>query len=301
MATWTLAEIRKKVRQVSGRLSLSELSNQQLDNTINQYLQYEFPAEVKLDRNYTFYTFNTVANQQDYIIPETFTNFDPQATIDEHLLNFYVEPDKFRAENPQPISRVTIGTGDGSTITFGTTISGAAPIKSGSVIVDDTVETFTDNGSGILTGNQGGSGTIDYDTGALSVTFNTAPGNGVNIETSWESFRAGQPVSVLVFNNQFTFFPVPDRTYRFKIKAWSINTVTDSSGNTSSNFSNATDRPLKDQWGPAIAYGAARRLHADFGEMDAYAEVTALYKEQINYVLKRTHQDLLDTRALPMF
>lgn len=37
------------------------------------------------------------------------------------------------------------------------------------------VELFTDNYDGTLTSNLGGSGTIDYVTGALSLTFNTAP------------------------------------------------------------------------------------------------------------------------------
>lgn len=301
MATWTLAEIRQKVRKVTGRLSLSELTNTQLDNVINQYVQYEFPAELKLDRNYSYYEFNTVADQQDYTLPETYTNFVPEATIDRKELLFYSDPDQFNAQNYQPVSRKVVDTGDGSTTAFTDTLGGNFPIKAGSVIVDDTVETFTDNSDGTLTGDQGGSGTINYTTGALAVTFATAPTNGTNIEASWEAYQSGQPTSVLMFNNQFTFFPIPDRTYRFKIKAWSISTITDISGNTSSSFSNASDRPLKDQWGPTIAYGAARRLHADYGEMDAYEQVTALYREQLGYTLRRTHQDLLNTRALPNF
>jgi len=302
MAQWTLADIRKKARQVSGRLSLSELSNNQLDDIINQFVQFEFPAEVKLDRNYSFYEFNTTVNTQSYTLPETYTNFDPEAKIDNKTLKFYSDPDKFDAENHQNISRKVIGTGDDSTTAFSDTLgNGNFPIESGSVIVDDTVEVFTDNSDGTLTGDQGGSGTINYTTGAVSVTFNTAPTDGTNIEASWKAFQPGQPVSVLQFNNQFTFYPVPDRTYRFKIKAWSINTVQYSSGNVSSSFTSATDRPLKDQWGPAIAYGSARRIHADFGELDAYKQVTALYKEQIAYILRRTHQDLLDVRAMPKF
>ena len=94
MSTWTLADIRSKVRQVSGRLSLSELSNQKLDDVINQYVQYEFPAELKLDRNYSFYEFSTIANQQDYTLPETYTNFDPEATIDEKQLIWYISEAK---------------------------------------------------------------------------------------------------------------------------------------------------------------------------------------------------------------
>lgn len=38
-----------------------------------------------------------------------------------------------------------------------------------------TVEVFQDNQEGILTSNLGGTGTINYGTGAFSITFNTAP------------------------------------------------------------------------------------------------------------------------------
>lgn len=300
MAKWSLTELRQAIRQVSGRLSISEMSNSEIDEELNQFVQYEFPAEVKLDRNYTYYTFNTTKNTQDYTQPETYTNFDPEAYIDNRELLFYLDADKFRSENPQNVSRKTLGTGDGSTTNFTDTLS-PQPIEPGSVIVDDGVEVFTDDGNGTLTGDQTGSGTINYTTGALSVGFFTAPTNGTAIYVSWISYTVGQPTAVLMFNNKFTFFPVPDRAYRFRIKAWSIQTVQDTSGNLQSNFVLTTDRPLKDQWGPAFVYGTARRIHAKYGEIDAYQEVTALYQEQIGYVLRRTHEALLDARAMPKF
>ena len=49
------------------------------------------------------------------------------------------------------------------------------------VTISDSVETFTDDGAGVLTGDQGGSGTVNYTNGEVTLTFNTAPGNGVNI------------------------------------------------------------------------------------------------------------------------
>lgn len=64
---------------------------------------------------------------------------------------------------------------------------------------------------------------------------------------------------------------------------------------------NATDRPPLDEWGPTIAYGTARNIMAKYGEMDAYAETTALYKEQVSYILARTEQNLLHARSWPSF
>ena len=301
MATWTLSEIRNKTRQLSGRLSVTELNNNQLDEYINKYFQYEFPAEVKLNRNYTLHSFNTSANTQDYTFPANFTNFVPEATIDRKELLFYQEPDKFYAENPENIQRFSQWTGDGATVAFSNTFANNVPILAGSVIVDDTVEVFTDNGSGVLTGSLGGSGTVDYTTGAIAVTFNTAPTNGQVIQASFIQYRAGMPTAVLMFDNQFRFFPIPDRAYRFRIKAWSLSTVNAADGTIGILFSDPGDRPLQDEWGPAIALGAARRIVSDHAEMDRYAELSALYKEQIDYILTRTHIDLGSTRVLPMF
>jgi hypothetical protein len=49
------------------------------------------------------------------------------------------------------------------------------PVLAGSVYIRDTVEYFTDDGLGVLTGSEGGSGTIVYATGVMNVTFNAGP------------------------------------------------------------------------------------------------------------------------------
>ena len=82
-----------------------------------------------------------------------------------------------------------IGTGDGSTKTFkGTLDQDHHPIKPGTLSITDGVETFTDNGDGTLTGDQGGTGKINYVTGEYEVTFNTAPSNGASITANYEYY-----------------------------------------------------------------------------------------------------------------
>lgn len=74
------------------------------------------------------------------------------------------------------ITAEALDTGDGS-ITYSGTL--ANPLLVGrTFIVTHSSETFTDNGSGVMTGSAGGSGTINYTSGAWSVTFNAAPGAG---------------------------------------------------------------------------------------------------------------------------
>jgi len=94
-------------------------------------------------------------------------------------------------DNDYPYAEITgesVGTGDGVTKTFtGTT---AQPLVVGrSVVVTDSTETFTDNGNGVLTGSAGGTGTINYTTGAYSVTFFVAPGGSqpITIDYPYET------------------------------------------------------------------------------------------------------------------
>jgi len=306
MAIWSLSEIRTKVRQVTGRYNPEELSNAQLDEYINKYFQYTFPAELKLERFHTYFDLITVANQQTYTFPSGYVNFEPAGYLNNKLLLWYQDPDTFMENNPENISSQTVGTGDGVTTAFSTSAI-QFPLIPGSAVISDSVEYFQDTNKEWTTsdvtidGSEGGVATLNYDTGAVTATFNTAPVSGDSVYFSYIQFQAGEPVAVLMYNNVFKFFPIPDRSYRFKVKAYANSLVTTTAGTTATEFVNATDRPLLDEWGPCIAYGAARDINSDYGEMDAYRETTALYKEQLGYVLRRTNQNLLNTRAMANF
>ena len=54
------------------------------------------------------------------------------------------------------------------------------------VTFTDGTETFTDNLDGTLTGSAGGTGTINYTTGAYSITFNASAGGSVTATYRWE-------------------------------------------------------------------------------------------------------------------
>lgn len=64
-----------------------------------------------------------------------------------------------------------IGAGDGATKAFTGTLA-SFPVEPGAAVITDGVETFADDGCGNLTGDAGGTGTINYKTGAFSATFN---------------------------------------------------------------------------------------------------------------------------------
>lgn len=70
-----------------------------------------------------------------------------------------------------------------------TAITGAR--TAGHVQVQATVaagtETFTDNGDGVLTSNFGGTGTVNYATGAIDVTFSDVTTGAVTADYYWEN------------------------------------------------------------------------------------------------------------------
>jgi len=83
-----------------------------------------------------------------------------------------------------------IGTGNGSQPIFSFALSNAIEVPS-SIVITDTVETFYDNGYGVLNGSYGGSGFINYGNGTGQVTFNNAPSYNQAITANYEHATGG--------------------------------------------------------------------------------------------------------------
>lgn len=81
----------------------------------------------------------------------------------------------------QEVAAEVLGTGDAAETNFTGTLAAALPLHPGSLLITDGVESFADDGSGRLTGDAGGSGTINYSTGDFNVTFNAAVGNEIDV------------------------------------------------------------------------------------------------------------------------
>jgi hypothetical protein len=84
----------------------------------------------------------------------------------------------------EEVANEVIGTGTGTATAFSGTLT-KKPVEPGSVSVTDGVEAFSDDGFGTLTGAAGGTGTVNYGTGAISVTFNAAPANTVEVKADY--------------------------------------------------------------------------------------------------------------------
>ena len=91
---------------------------------------------------------------------------------------------------------------------------------------------------GILTGNQGGTGTIDYLTGRVSVSYATNPGRGYNINAHYHPYVASRPRDVMFWQQQLWLVrPIPNDTYKIKLMGYVLPTTVLSAA------TNATERP----------------------------------------------------------
>ena len=86
--------------------------------------------------------------------------------------------DKDQLSDFTQVTGEAYGTGDGTTKTFTYTLTDITGARTAMYpTVTDGTETFVDDRNGNMIGDLGGTGTVNYATGDMSVTFNTAPAN----------------------------------------------------------------------------------------------------------------------------
>ena len=89
-----------------------------------------------------------------------------------------------------------VGIGNSVDRTFSGTLAGR-PIYPRTLTITDGTESFEDGtGSGILVGDKGGTGAINYSTGVFTVTFLLPPSPGVNVRATYIYFlgEEGEPM-----------------------------------------------------------------------------------------------------------
>lgn len=304
MANWTLADIRVKTRATTGRPDTSMMSDALLDDYINKFYQYVLTKELKLFWGYTYYQFFTQPNVDQYVGPTTsFQTLNPQAWCDGFPIEWYLSPDLFYQDWPQRENKAVVATGDGATISFSFGIP-AFPIIPGSLYVTDGTQVAQDNGSGGFISPS--SGSIDYLTGSVSVTFPVAPDVNTNITETSQTYQANRPQSILYFKSgpladstpasrdsqdYFVLRPVPDNVYLVKMQGIQIPPA----------LVNPTDVPLRADLGPLIAYGASLEIFADFNQMDQYDQVMVQYNRYKDVSMQDTYEEYLYQRSVSSF
>ena len=117
--------------------------------------------------------------------PHVFRMYPVQAGLATLAAGLLVALDRLGQLVPFDAAQEAAASGDGAAKTFTFALGG--PVVPGSITVGDGTEAFSDDGFGTLTGDAGGSGTVNYATGAVSATFNAAPAEATsNIECGYK-------------------------------------------------------------------------------------------------------------------
>lgn len=300
--TWTLANIRDKVRAITGSPSQDQVSNAELNTLINNYYIYIMPFELKEQITDQFLSFKTTPGVNVYSFPGGFFTDQPGAYADGFPMVFYQSPDVFFQDWPLQYAVDNIATGDGSTSNFTGGLQNP-PVIVGTLFIasddpDGTQQVLQSDDTfpvGLLTGD--GTGTINWLTGAYDVTFNASPQSTAVIYAKYQGYSANRPQGVLFFNNEFTLMPVPDQAYQIQMQGYikplylADTPVTDVSANT----------PLQIEWGQLIAYGTALDIFANRGDTDNYNTYYSIFKRFENVALGRTIQQLTSEQSVPRF
>lgn len=290
---WSLADIRTKVRAVTGRPSTDQISDSTLNNYINNYYVYTMPFELKEQITDQFLTFKTTPGVNVYAFPGGYFTDQPGAYADGFPMIFYQDPDIFYQDWPQQYAVDNIATGNGASFTFSGGLQNP-PIIIGTLFItsDDSTgfqQVLQDQGNGTLTGD--GSGTINYLTGAYSVTFNSAPATSAFIYAKYQGYSPNRPQGILFFNNEFTLLPVPDQAYQIQMQGYITPLL----------LVNDADTPLQQEWGPLIAYGASLEVFEDSGDVENYDRYFPVFKRYENVALGRTIQQYTAEQSVPRF
>lgn len=318
MANASLEAIRIKVRRLTRTPSLSQMSNTQLDEYINTFIEYDMPSSLRLfnlRQTLTFYTQPGVAEYET----NTTTPDDPlfdfknrymavhePVFVGGKQINYTQQRRVFYALWPQTNSVITlIPQGNNSVGPFTTNVRQALQGSSSyPYIMQRSVNINCVDGIGtsmilrdIPINNIFGNlrtadvpltppfettvdpnNNINYVTGDITFTFDDNTQTGAPIYFEGILYQPGWPISMLYYADRFILRPVPDKTYAVNIEVDVVPTE----------LLATNDIPDLNQWWQYIAYGAAKKVFEDRMDTQSIQQIMPEFKNQEEMVLSRT-------------
>jgi hypothetical protein len=315
MATSTLLDIKKLVRDLTRMPTINQLSDADLEDYINTVYLFNFQgvnALFPLRKVVTFYTQPNVDVYETTTVDVTdplydFKNRYPVVHRPIYIagvIAFFTEwRTEFYANYPQTnFNFDTLLRGDGTVGPFiGTLVQ--RPALQNSVVfscldLSDTamvvVDTPVDNITGILSkpNDQANPlGSINYITGAFTLSFPAATKIGAPINGTTIGYAAGIPVQILFFEDKFTLRPVPDKVYTVQIEVDARPTE----------IMNDADIPLLKQWWQYIAALTGKYIADRRGDSEMRAQIEPYLKEQEDLVNRPTLSQKAEMRSQTIF
>jgi hypothetical protein len=358
LTTWDLNRLRYSIRKITGKYDTSQLPDTSvgeidisnpagIDDYINDFYLYDMPEHMRTLRLRDFYIFFTIPNCGTYSLPQNIIQIYDPIYIDNYQFAWYQYPDTFYRIWPELnfIDR-NLFTPNGSLSTFTFTLS-QAPVQQGTVVIGlqpnidgqpaGALETFVDEDQpipldipvqqyfvnpGNLIGNQGGTGTVDYLTGEVTITYASTPPDGTMSSCHYHPYVASRPRDILFWQQQLFLRPIPNDTYSVKVMAYQLPTTVISAatnatqrpafytdptttptssptpttvqiqGFSGNSGSLNTDLPQFNEWWQLIVYGASLKIFAEDGDWDEHAQLKLRFEEQKLLAQRKTLKQL---------
>lgn len=291
----TLTQIRTKVRRLTGSPSVTQLTDVQLDEYVNTFLVYDLPEELRLFNLKVEYEFYTQPNVDTY-------QFDRNNYLTVSTPLYIAGYEGFWSQSEEQFYRVypqvefieQVATGDGSAGPYSFTLSDVPVLRGytapgmpdtihsqvliSGVDAAGTNQIARDDGAGGWIDENGAplTGTINYVTGACTVTFDNAVTGNINAQAI--PYQPARPEALLFFNDIFFLRPVPDQAYKVQMEAFVAPLQ----------LLAADDAPLLNEWWQYIAFGAAKKILEDRLDFEGVAKIMPFLDEQQRKVLRRT-------------
>lgn len=323
MPDTSLKALITKIRRITARPSVNQISDASIVEYLNLFYEHDFPNHLKTFDFKTTFSFVTQPNIDLYLLytasnvgypgilgatnRNLYKSFEPPAYCSGYSMNYFQDRALFYSLWPQLSTSMIFGTSTGIAGPYAGMLS-AVPVMRKDVLISvvgpaGNTLVAEDDGLGGFTGDVAAGGTINYITGAVSLTWNAIPPAGNQISARWTSYMASRPMCILFYNDYFVLRPIPDQVYRINLQAhmipFSVNAVTDVASEY--NVANPTNRPFLDEYFQLLAYGASLKILSDSLEMENYGVVLPLFKEQLAFVERKSLMQIKTQRASTIF
>lgn len=157
----------------------------------------------------------------------------------------------------------------------------------------------TDDGAGNLIGDVT-AGTINYDTGAITVTFNQNVPSGNDVNVWYNPVVLNTPLAIYYGQNQLVLRPVPDKGYIVELTAYRLPSQA-LLGTLNTSAPDMTGRPEEKEWWECLAVGTAKKVYEDRLDMDGVAMMDKMLQERYQVCYSRTYANLGKRRIATIF
>jgi len=321
MANSTLGAIQTKVRRITRSPSSNQITDAQVNEYINTFIAYDFPAELKLFSLRTVLHFFTQPNIDVYDTNTT-DPLDPLYNFQNVYTSVHApiflagvpgileqERNKFYSIWPQTnqVSKLPI-TGDGTAGPYVYNIN----TTSGSPVMQNncTFSAVDTGGTSMIlvdypVSNIAGAlgipgqpqvlpspyGSVDYLQGTFILNFPSPVAAGATIWAETIPYQPAKPIAMLFYDGKFVIRPVPDITYKISIEADIRPTQ----------LMLTTDIPQLEQWWQFIALGAAIKIFQDRFDYDSVQLVWPEFQRQLDMVARKSVEQYANERSQTLY